>query len=307
MVKESLQKYIPLSIKQERKRQGYTQTKLAQLTNLSVPTIRQIERGLGRLSSFQVILQKLNLEIIGMNLPSGKSIGDRLRLLRKRKGLSQRRVAKLVGVSVPSIIALETADKGLFKTALQVLTVLGTGAEVVSKGTKSSFYTHAGNSSNHHGWDTPKELLQQLYKVVGTFDLDPCSPTNNRRNAPVRARTYFTMEDNGLALSWFGTVFINPPYGRAIVNWIAKARDEVNNGNAKMVISLVPARTDTKWWHNYIVGYADVFLLQGRLKFGKGGQSAPFPSALIIWGASKGIIPKFKESLTDAWYIPCED
>lgn len=301
MVKESLQKSIPKTVTLELKKQCLTQGQLATMTHLSIPTIRQIERGLGRLSLYIASDQFRNK---WKNLPSGQRIGERKKTLRKRKGLSQRKLASIIGVSPPSIIALETSEKGLLKTALLVLTVLGAGAYVIPHGEKQSFYTHAGNSCEHHGWNTPQELLHQLYQAVGIFDLDPCSSTANHRNAPVRARSYFTMKEKGLVLSWFGTVFVNPPYSRAIAEWIAKARYEVENDNAKMVIALVPARTDTKWWYQNIAGMADVFLIQGRLRFGKNNQSAPFPSALIIWGADTVTVHKLKASLQEAWYIP---
>lgn len=122
------------------------------------------------------------------------------------------------------------------------------------------------------------------YKVFGVFDLDPCSPTHNKRTAPVRAKTYYTIEDNGLDLPWFGSVYMNPPYGRMIKHWIEKANDEVQEGNADTVVALLPARTDTSYWHEYIVNSkASIIFLRGRLRFNN-SDPVPFPSVIVVWG-----------------------
>src|SRR5262249_17515378 len=115
-----------------------------------------------------------------------------------------------------------------------------------------------------------------------------------RKSGPVRAKVRFTAEDDGLKLAWFGNVFANPPYGRLLGDWVAKARSEFEAGNAKTVVLLIPARTDTIYWHEHIEGRAQMRFLKGRLRFsdgngnsdGKQPAPAPFPSALVIYGAS---------------------
>jgi hypothetical protein len=82
-------------------------------------------------------------------------------------------------------------------------------------------------------------------------------------------------------------VFLNPPYGREIAQWVAKAREEHEAEHARLIIALVPARTDTQWWHNDVAGAAHVWLLRGRLAFGDGSAPAPFPSAVVAWGATE--------------------
>src|SRR5262249_5924081 len=147
-------------------------------------------------------------------------------------GLSQRELIKLVAISQPTLIELERHATGRLPTLDRVLTVLGAGAYLASPGSPQAFYVHAGNSSTSENWETPKELLDRLYSVFGAFDLDPCSPCSNNRTAPVKARAYYTEADDGLSLPWFGTVYMNPPYGRSIHNWTAKAKAEVEHGNA---------------------------------------------------------------------------
>ena len=122
-------------------------------------------------------------------------------------------------------------------------------------------------------WETPQGLFDKLNRVFN-FTLDPCATPEN-----AKCRCFYTIADNGLERSWKGhRVFMNPPYGNSIVDWVKKAHDESSNA---LIIGLLPARTDTKWWHEYCEKFFYV-LLKGRLKFsGKG--SAPFPSAIVIF------------------------
>ena len=123
-----------------------------------------------------------------------------------------------------------------------------------------------------------EELLAALHTVFGRFDLDPCAPRSSRTR--VRARRHLTAEDDGLSAPWHGVVFVNPPYGRTLGVWVAKARREVELGHARTVVALLPARPDTTYWHEHVAGRAVVYFLKGRLRFGSGDQAAPFPSAL---------------------------
>jgi hypothetical protein len=96
-------------------------------------------------------------------------------------------------------------------------------------------------------------------------------------------------------------VFLNPPYGRTLGRWIAKARREVEAGHAKTAVALIPARPDTGYWHTHVAGRAVVYFLRGRLKFGGSEQGAPFPSALVVWGAGPETIDALDRTLAEAW------
>src|SRR5215813_4490178 len=150
-------------------------------------------------------------------------------------------------------------------------------------------------------WTTPQELLEPLYSVFGAFDLDPFSPTSNQLIPPVKAKVHYTETDDGLSLPWFGVTFMNPPYGRSIHHWTAKAKAEVEQGNAEVIIGLVPARPDTLYWHRDIAGSASVLFLQGRLKFGNAEQVAPFPSCLVVWGGSDDLLTKLQAVFPESW------
>jgi transcriptional regulator with XRE-family HTH domain len=225
---------LGLHLKRTRKDQRLTQGELAQQARLSIDTLGLLEHDKGNLSSFWTVLHTLNPDIVGRNLPPGASIGERIIALRHRRGVSQRELIKLVGVSHPTLIELERYCTGRLHTLDRVLLALGAGAYLAPQSSVKALYSHAGNSSTHHGWETPKEVLEPLYNVFGDFDLDPCSPCSNSRTAPVRAKVHYTETDDGLSLPWFGTLYMNPPYGRGIHHWTAKAKAEVAQGNAEV-------------------------------------------------------------------------
>ena len=132
-------------------------------------------------------------------------------------------------------------------------------------------------SSKTNEWSTPQDFFDELDKEFN-FTLDPCATSEN-----AKCTKYFTVEDDGLKQDWSkDVVFMNPPYGREIKYWVQKAYEESLNGAT--VVCLIPARTDTAYWHDYIFGKADdIRFLRGRLKFGDSKNPAPFPSAIIIY------------------------
>lgn len=137
-------------------------------------------------------------------------------------------------------------------------------------------------TSDRTDWETPRDLFDRL-NDFWQFDLDVAASDANHL-CPI----YFTRETDGLSHSWRGhRVWCNPPYGKQIADWVRKAYEETRDGRT-LVIMLVPARTDTRWYHDYIQGKAaEVKFIRGRLKYTLGGvaqNSAPFPSMLVRWG-----------------------
>jgi phage N-6-adenine-methyltransferase len=128
-------------------------------------------------------------------------------------------------------------------------------------------------------WATPQDTFDALHAEFG-FTLDVCATAENAKCAD-----YFTVEQDGLAQEWRGVSWMNPPYGRAIGAWMRKAYESAKGGAT--VVCLVPARTDTAWWWDYAMK-GEVRFIRGRLKFGGQANSAPFPSAIVIFnGASR--------------------
>jgi len=123
-------------------------------------------------------------------------------------------------------------------------------------------------------WATPQEFFDRLDAVHG-FTLDACANSEN-----AKCDRYFTKEQDGLAQSWGGVVWMNPPYGREIGRWMRKAYEASQQGAT--VVCLVPARTDTRWWHDYAIK-GSIEFIRGRLKFGGHKTNAPFPSAVVIF------------------------
>ena len=132
-------------------------------------------------------------------------------------------------------------------------------------------------SSKTDNWATPPEVFKDLDNEF-KFTLDPCASKENHK-----CDKYFTKEENGLLQDWGGhRVYCNPPYGRTIGYWVEKAAKESRKENTTVVM-LLPARTDTKWFHKYIYGRATIRFIRGRLKFGGSKNSAPFPSMIVIF------------------------
>lgn len=132
-------------------------------------------------------------------------------------------------------------------------------------------------SSATDEWFTPIDFYNKL-NAEFDFNLDPCATEINHK-----CEKYFTKEDDGLLQSWGGhNVFCNPPYGRKIGAWVEKAYKEAKKDNT-LIVMLLPARTDTKWFHNFIYNKAEIRFIKGRLKFGGCKNSAPFPSMLVIY------------------------
>ena len=123
-------------------------------------------------------------------------------------------------------------------------------------------------------WPTPQDFFDRINARFG-FDLDVCATPDN-----AKCSRYFTEADDGLQQDWTGIAWMNPPYGRQIGKWVRKAWESAQAGAT--VVCLLPARTDTAWWHDYCIK-GDVEFLRGRLKFGGHKNSAPFPNALVTF------------------------
>jgi phage N-6-adenine-methyltransferase len=137
-------------------------------------------------------------------------------------------------------------------------------------------------ASGREGWGTPPDLFAALDREFG-FTLDACASAENATCA-----RYYSREDDGLAQPWAGVVFCNPPYGREIGRWVRKAAESARSGAT--VVCLLPARTDTHWWHCWAMR-GEIRFLRGRLRFVGARWNAPFPSAVVIFRPGAGRAP----------------
>lgn len=130
---------------------------------------------------------------------------------------------------------------------------------------------HFSSATDLHS--TPQAFFDKL-DAEFHFTLDVCATSEN-----AKCGRYYTEQDDGLAQQWSGTVWMNPPYGRAIRRWMEKANEAARAGAT--VVCLVPARTETNWWHECAIMH-EIRFVRGRLKFGGAKHNAPFPSAVVV-------------------------
>lgn len=140
-------------------------------------------------------------------------------------------------------------------------------------------------SSKKMDWETPQKFFEVLDQEFH-FVLDAAATAKN-----AKCDKYFTPEQDGLKQSWNvgGSVYCNPPYGREIGKWVKKAFEEARSGYP--IVLLIPARTDTTYFHDYIYGKAEIRFIRGRLRFtdeeGNAADPAPFPSMLVIYNGER--------------------
>lgn len=130
-------------------------------------------------------------------------------------------------------------------------------------------------SSKTDMWETPQDFFDKLDKEFH-FTLDVCATQEN-----AKCDNFYTKEIDGLSQPWKGVVWCNPPYGKEIGSWVRRAHFASVTGNT--VVMLLPARTDTRWFHEYIYNNAEIRFVRGRLKFSGSKNSAPFPSMVVIF------------------------
>jgi DNA N-6-adenine-methyltransferase (Dam) len=164
--------------------------------------------------------------------------------------------------------------------------------------------------SVHHSSETPEHYTPQSFLVAvhavfgGIPDLDPCSNSHDRPN--VEARKHYTAADDGLAQPWSGRVFLNPPYGRDISQWIEKLRAEWSRGEVSEAIALLPSRTDTEWFDTLTKGTDDAVIcfLDRRLTFVGNSDPAPFPSMAVYFGPRHDVFARVFLDMGSLWQRP---
>ena len=152
----------------------------------------------------------------------------------------------------------------------------------MDKNTQKVMFSSASNE-----WATPQAFFDKLNNIFGPFTLDAEASSDNYKVA-----TYYTQSDDSLSQDWSSNrVFLNPPYGSKLKDWVKKAYEEGQKDNT-VVVMLIPARTDTKYWHEFVMKADEIRFVKGRLKFGEGTNSAPFPSAVVIFKQSAYPAPR---------------
>lgn len=233
--------------------------------NLPPRTLYRLRRGQGHLTVLVAALHAAGYALLPSPMDLARKTG-------------QRDLARRAGIARATVANLALGHQGTIRSYSAVAAALRVTPRVV----KRKAY-EACHSSKDQTWQTPRDVLAAILQAAARtkFDLDPCSP---RSDGPVPAMTHWTETDDGLSRPWHGLAFVNPPYSRALPLWVAKCLNEATHG--AVVVALVPSRTDTKWWDQSVADKANVIMIKGRLRFGDSQNSAPFPSALLVWGNS---------------------
>lgn len=129
-------------------------------------------------------------------------------------------------------------------------------------------------SSKNSCWETPQSLFDQLDSEFH-FETDVCALPEN-----AKCKNFFTPYQDGLAQKWIGVCWCNPPYGKGIGQWLKKAYESTDTATT---VCLVPVRTDTAWFHDWVLNKADIWYIRGRLHFNNAKNSAPFPSMILVY------------------------
>lgn len=137
-------------------------------------------------------------------------------------------------------------------------------------------------------WGSPPSIWRPVKRALGGFDLDPCSGAESE---PIATERY-TASDDGLHERWHGRVWVNPPYSD-VEPWLGKGLEETLAGDVETAVYLLPVRSSTKWWHHFVAEATACCLIEGRVSYvggdvnddKGGGHNAPFPSAIVVFGA----------------------
>lgn len=147
-------------------------------------------------------------------------------------------------------------------------------------------------SSDSPEWYTPAEIVGKAVDVLGAIDTDPCS--NDKTNPNVPTGVHYDEHDDGLSQQWKGRVYMNPPYGRQIVDWVRRLCDQYRDESVAEAIALLPARTYTEWFA-LLRDYPRCFV-RGRLRFSGHANTAPFPSMVVYLGHN---VDRFRAAFDD--------
>lgn len=231
------------------------------------------------------------------DLARGNDLPAQLRQRRTNLRLSLDEVARRARMSRATVAALE-AGRGSVRSAMRVIEAIAPQAR--RREPVRAHWTPDPCGERDHRF-TPPEFMQAVYKAFGEVDLDPCG----HAESPVRANHRILLSEGGDGLrdNWSGRlVFMNCPFS-ALLKWLRRADEQWSAGNVETVVALVPARTDSAWFHERLIGIADIYMLKGRLRFltvqGRGNQ-APFPLMVVLFGSQRdqrdrfaGLVPGF--------------
>ncbi|WP_239807228.1 DNA N-6-adenine-methyltransferase [Croceicoccus hydrothermalis] len=283
-------------IRAARQAKGWLQRSLAARSGVSAQAIYRLERGIGSAKTLEAVFNALDYRLTGIG--PGKTLAGQLRNRRMKQNVTIGDLAKRTGLSPTTITAVENGG-GSIASIIRILEVLAPGAK---RRAPERAYWGQGDKEDRDSRFTPEEFMEPIYTAFGSIDLDPCG----HPSSPVIATRKFIPGngDDGLRDDWFGRfVYVNPPFS-AQLRWLRRAHEQWRMENARTIACLVPARTDSSWFHETLRADADVYFLQGRVRFidlrGK-SQATPFSLMLVVLGANADQKDAFAAAVPGFW------
>lgn len=248
---------------------------------MTVQVIKRLEAGIGSVRTLLAVMTTLEFRLSGLG--PGSTLGGQLRDLRRKRVLTLEELSRRTGLSRTTIASLERGG-GTVASLQRLLAVLAPKAR---RRAPERAYWGKGDKTDRDSRFTPPDFMASIYEAFGAIDLDPCA---NELSPVVAHRRILPCEGgDGLADVWSGRfAFVNPPYSE-LLKWLRRAYEQWKAGNVETVVCLVPVRTDSSWFHQVLSAEADIFFLQGRVRFldprGQ-GQHTPFSLMLVALGTS---------------------
>jgi transcriptional regulator with XRE-family HTH domain len=258
-----------------RRAAGLSQQQLADRLGLNVQVIKRLEGGVGSVRTLLTVMDALDFRLSGLGL--GGSLGEQLHSMRQKRSLTLESLSRRTGLSRTTIASLERGG-GTMASLQRLLDVL---APKVRRRAPERVYWGKGDKVDRDSRFTPPDFMASIYEAFGAVDLDPCAD----ELSPVIAKRRImpSAGGNGLTDQWSGRlVFMNPPYSEQL-KWLRHAYEQWTAGAVDTVVCLVPVRTDSSWFHEVLSPVADIFFLQGRIRFiDPRGKAQPTPFSLIV-------------------------
>lgn len=269
---------------------------MAERVGVEPQTIKRLERGIGSVATLVAAMEALNLHLTGVG--RGKTLPDQLRERRRKLSLSLAEVAAKTGLSRTTIASLERGG-GSVASLLRSLAMLAPRAR--RRAPERSYWGQSDKDDRDSRF-TPLDFMANIYAAFGDVHLDPCG----HPLSPVVARRRILLSEggDGLVDDWSGVLaFVNPPYSQ-LLTWLRRAHEQWRAGKVRTVVCLVPVRTDSAWFHETLSADADIYLLQGRVRFlnlqGR-SQHTPFSLMVLTLGGTSEQKQRYAELVPGFW------
>lgn len=283
-------------LREARRLIGWSQRTLAGRIGVDAQTIKRLEQGVGSVGTLIAVMAALDFRLTGLG--PGRTLPDQLQACRQKRSMSLEDAAARAGLSRGTVATLERGG-GSVASLLRLLAALAPQAR---RRAKERAYWGQGDKDDRDSRFTPADFMENIYAAFGEVDLDPCG--NLLSPVVARRRILLSEGQDGLAEDWSGKLaFVNPPYSE-LLRWLRRAHDQWRAGNVQTVVCLVPVRTDSAWFHDTLSADADIYLLQGRVRFldlrGK-GQHTPFSLMVLTLGATREAKARYSDLVAGFW------